>query len=424
MMSYLAEYYAVPEADPAERVQRVSAWIRTQPQAFFAELRQQQPILRTPAFTLVTRYKDVVDVLRRSTEFSVRIYAQRMDDAVGPYMLGRDHAVQNKRDKPFMQSMLPCSDFPNVRRIIREYLSDILPATAAEVDIVQSLGHLLPLHLCSTYFGFPGPDVESMLRWSKATQIDFFKNLAGDQAIHQAAMQAGSEMKSYLADLVQARMTAFAAQPDRASATVLDHLVRLALADRLPFEPSELVVNMAGLLIGSIETTSQAIVQATEQILLRPEILQQATDAAIADNMDLLTAFAREALRFNPINPLLFRFTESEALLAGGSPYAQRVPRGTIVFACTASAMWDECMLRRADEFRIDRPDDHYLHFGFGEHLCLGDQLGELMLVEALAHLLQRGVRRVAGPRGDIDFAGGPFPERYLVQLQAAGDRL
>jgi hypothetical protein len=56
------------------------------------------------------------------------------------------------------------------------------------------------------------------------------------------------------------------------------------------------------------------------------------------------------------------------------------------------------------------------MHLGYGMHTCLGDQISRIQVPEIVKRILQiPGVRPVAAP----DFAGGPFPERYLLTYDA-----
>lgn len=418
-VSYLSEYNRVPPDREDERVALVNQWIRKEWRTFFRELRESMPIFQTPKLTLVTRYRDVVDVLSRPDVFSVRLYARSMDPVVGPFMLARDNTSANWRDKSIMRTMLSWEDLPRVRQIAAQLADDVLArqASAGRVEVVSQLGRLVPVRICGAYFGFPGPDVETMLRWSKATQLDMFKNLGNDPVVHGAAVRAGEEIRAYLTDLTARRRQEL---PDAsAAATGTDTLTRLLLVrypDEVQFDAERIIANMAGLLIGSVETTSQAVVQSLQQLLLRPEITAQAQAAALSGDDAALDAIVFEALRFNPINPLLFRFCERDVTLAGDSAYAAELPAGSIVFACTASAMFDASELEAPDEFRPGRPPSHYFHFGFGHHECLGRYIGATLVPEIVKRVLLRpGVRLLPGPEGQIDFQNSPFPERFVV---------
>lgn len=412
---YLKQLRAVA---PELRSQLASQWIRTEPQSFFAELRAAQPVLKLNAFTLVTRYADVCDVLNQTDVYSVRIYGAKMDDAVGPYMLGRDGSIQNYRDKSLMRVMMELHDLTAVERMVHEIVQQLIPGDVPQLDVVKTIGRDVPVQICDRYFGFPGPDVDTMKRWSKACQTDFFKNLQGDEQVHADARQAGAEMKPYLANLIAERRMLFSSQPDTEAHTVVDRLVKLELAGQLPLDSEELIVNIAGLLIGSVETTSQAIAQALQQILIRPEVHQQAIELAAASRSAEFQALVFEALRFHPINPLLFRYTEQATTIAGGTTSETTLEPGTIVFACTSSAMMDEAAVDEPHLFRPGRPTSSYFHFGYGHHECLGRHLGAVMVTETIRTLIAYGVEQPSGTNQKNTIKGFPFPEEYVVILR------
>ena len=186
----------------------------------------------------------------------------------------------------------------------------------------------------------------------------------------------------------------------------LDDVVSRMLKTRFPpeigFDEERMVTNIMGLLIGGCETTQAAVTQSLDQLLRRPAELDGAIraarasekaaaegDTAARDEQDrLLFQYCWEALRFNPVNPLV----------------------------CTRSAMKDGRELPRPRQFRIDRPMHHYMHLGYGLHTCLGNQVAWALVPGIIKQLLLRpGLRRL----GDIDYEGGPFPEHYHVQIEA-----
>ncbi|MEM7378617.1 MAG: hypothetical protein AAF460_14080, partial [Pseudomonadota bacterium] len=64
--------------------------------------------------------------------------------------------------------------------------------------------------------------------------------------------------------------------------------------------------------------------------------------------------------------------------------------------------------------FISDRPDHHYMHLGYGHHRCLGDHISTVQWPEMVRAVLRLNKAR---PVGDIDNAGGPFPEHYRIQV-------
>lgn len=418
-MTYLGQYDALG-ADPAAQVGLVSRWLRTEWRPFFAELRAERPVFRTPGFTMVMRYPDVTEVLSRERIFTVRPYASRMDPVVeGPFMLARDDTPVNWREKGIMQAVLPPEDLPRVRAMAGTLADESLDAAADDgrIEVVKRLGRYVPLRLCGDYFGFPGPDLEALYRWSKATQSDMFKNLPNDPAVHEASLRAGHEMRAYLDELLADRRGANGS--GESAHDTVSRLVRTRFPAEIGFDDGRLRANVAGLLIGSGETTSQAIVHALHGLLARPEVLPAAVAAAAEADPAGFDRYVWEALRLNPINPLLFRLCEAPYTVAAGSPRATEIPAGTLVFACTASAMSDEDLVDDPDAFRTDRPDFIGLHFGHGHHTCLGRHVAGVVVPEVVRRVLRRGVELLPPPDGDVDFGGGPFPERFEVALGA-----
>jgi cytochrome P450 len=199
-------------------------------------------------------------------------------------------------------------------------------------------------------------------------------------------------------------------------------LVRTRFPPEIGFDDERILANMAGLLIGTGETTSQAIVQALRQILLRDDVRSQATAAAAEPDPAKFDAYVWEALRLDPINPLLFRSTARDSIVAAGTSRETQIPRGTTVFALTASAMSDEGRVPEPDSFRTDRPGFLALHFGYGHHACLGRHVGAMIIPEVIRRILTRpGVHLLPSPEGDVDFKGGPFPERFVIGLDGGG---
>ena len=62
---------------------------------------------------------------------------------------------------------------------------------------------------------------------------------------------------------------------------------------------------MAGLPLGFVESAPGAMVEAVEQLLLRPEVLAQAIEAAGDPDPARFDRYVWEALRFNPFFKLL-----------------------------------------------------------------------------------------------------------------------
>ncbi|GAA2404918.1 cytochrome P450 [Actinomadura vinacea] len=412
---HLDRYEAAAERDPLEGLALLSGWLRTEWRPLFAELRARRPILHTPAFTLVTRFQDVSEVLRNGDIFTVRGYASRLDPAIGgPVMLTRDGTPLNWREKGLMQVMLPPEDVPRVRALVAGTADRALDAAAAggRIDAVGELFRPVCTTVCAEYFGFPGPDPGTLARWSRAIMTDVTVNLAGDPAIHAASLAAGREMMDHLRGVLDER------RADGGGRDVFGRLLRTVLPGELAWDDDRIAINVAGLLLGFLENAVGSMTHLVRQLLLRPEVHRAAVlatpDTAVFDG------HIWEALRFDPFLKVISRVCARDHVLAAGTPRETVVPAGTLVLAAVASAMWDESAVPDPDQFRADRPPHPQLHFGHGPHACVGVHPGAAVISETVRRLVLRpGLRLLDPPDGAVVRDRDVFPDRFWLGLGA-----
>ncbi|MGW4469895.1 cytochrome P450 [Nonomuraea sp. NPDC004354] len=396
-MGHLDRYDDVLARDPMAAFGLVREWMRTEWRELYAELRSRRPVFVTPVFTVVTRFADVTEVLSDEEVFSVRSFGPRLDAALGgAFMLARDATAMNWRDKGLMRYVLDPDDVVEVRALAGRLADEALDAAApyGKIDVVHDLFRPVALGVCAEYFGFPGPDPQTLSRWSRTIITDCFANYLGDPAVQAASVEAGRQMMAYLRERLAVRRSG--AGPSG------DVFGRLAATD---FDDERLVINMAGLALGFLESAPGAMVEATEQLLLRPDVLAA---AACDDDFD---RYVWEALRFNPFFKLLPRICERDHELSG-TP----IPAGTFVLAAVASAMFDGDVLAEPESFRLDRPGRHQLFFGHGHHACLGVHPARVVICEAVRRLLRRpGVQVIEG----VSRSNGIFPDRFVLALES-----
>jgi hypothetical protein len=112
-----------------------------------------------------------------------------------------------------------------------------------------------------------------------------------------------------------------------------------------------------------------------------------------------------EALRMQPQGEVLLRKSARDgSRIANGSPLAA----GTLVFASQGSAMKD---VPEPDVFILNRPREHYLHYGWNRHSCLGQHVSPVIIVESMIALLGlQDLRRPEPRAGEPSF---PFERRF-----------
>lgn len=405
-MSYLEQYDA---AAPEDQFPLARKWMDEEPLPFFAELRAFRPILETPKAILVAGFQDVIDVLRQPTTFSVALYKPKMGD----FMLSQDETPAGFRDKAVMQSMLNRDDIAGVRNLVAQAASDALAAAAGKIEAVQNIGRAVPIKLVQDYFGFVGADPQKMFEWSYWNQMDAFHNQPFDivedrQAIIDKRENALDEMKRFLAGLVGKR--AFQVWAGAAPDDIASRIIRTSFPPSVGFTAERAIINIGGLLIGAVETTSQAAIQAAAYLLAQDDTIRLGAKSAAAQGPEAFDGYVWEALRFRPISPYMFRVAEADATLGRGTDWETRIPKGAHVLPLVGSAMFDDKAYPDADRFDPSRPLDNAFHLGWGHHECLGKYVALAMIPEIVRQLFLLDDLKAETPP---DYRGGPFPESW-----------
>lgn len=416
--SYLEQYDAAPEADKFRLVRR---WLDTEPLPFFKELREQRPILVTPECTLVTRFDDVREILQLYKIFTVKPYVPKMDN----YLMAHDDDALHTREKSLMQFMLNRDDLPKVRTMVADIAGSILNNANGNIEVVNRFCRMVPATLVQQYFGLTGAKREDLIEWSYWNQYDTFHNHPFDLLSPEMSKQivdrhneTSKKLGDYITMLIAKRFLAVKAEKLTFSTIIklqddiVTRMLRTGFAKESDFDIKRLGVNAGGLLIGAIETTSQAVAQILQYIFQHPQWLSAATAAAQKADPTEFDGIVWEALRFVPISSYLFRLTASEYTIAKGTDHETTVRPGTYVLPVTQSAMFDERAFESPEEFIPHRNWYHYFHFGFGDHECLGRYVGMVMIPEMVRQVL---LKKSIAPQGNIDYKSGPFPESYTL---------
>ena len=385
--------------------------IRDNALPFFKELRDDRPILQSPMATLVAQFRDVEEILHRETIFSVSPYLPRMMGVIGPFVLSQDITPGYDHDISVMRLVVRREDLSRVKDIVSRRAAEVVGGLfqgSGPVDIVQTLTRKVPVRLADEYYGFSAPNDEQMMAWARACFREFFINLLNNPEMRASAVAAGAEMRKRLDTLLADRRASDADGRD----DVMARLLRLQRAgDVAGLDNDGVCRTLMGLVIGMVETTSQAAVQALLVLFSRPDVLARAAAAATAGDDEALSASIFEALRFRPINPMVARVAKEDYRLGPGERHQTLIRKGTTVFALTWSAMFDPRVLDAPEEFRPDRPDYHYLHFATGRHACYGRYISRIQIPQILKPLLKlTGLRPTGAPEFD-----GTFPEMFRL---------
>jgi cytochrome P450 len=407
MATYLQRFDATPVA---LRWPLVRGWIFGEPLPFFAELRAQRPILVMPELTLATRFDDCAEILRRYELFSVALYKPKQ----GSYWMDEDDTAVHWREKSIMRAILDREDIPAIRTYVGNKAAALLAAAGGSMDAVAGLTRAVPIALVQDWFGFAHSNPAALIKWSYWNQIDAFWNQPFDAIawpdpakIVLEREAANAEMVAYLIGLVAVREGEL--KLGSGGNDPVTRLLALSASKALKFDLERVTINVGGLLIGAVETTSHAVVNALDFLLRRPDLLAKARAAAASDDRTAIDGFVFEALRFSPAFPYFFRTCEQDTVLGRNEPYETPIPKGATVLAVTQSAMFDPQAMSRPDDFDPTRGPGNQFTFGLGLHECLGRAIGGVMIPE----IVRQSLRLNGLTAGAIDRKGGPVPESW-----------
>jgi cytochrome P450 len=410
MTSYLQALETTPAA---ERWPLARGWLETEPHAFAAELRAYRPVLVLPEVTLLASARDCREVLLRHDLYSVRLYKPKQ----GHYWMAQDDTANHWREKGVMRAVLDRESLPDMRAWVAQEAARRLREAGDGLDAVDDLTRAVPIAFVQAWFGFADSDADALKRWSYWNQMDAFWNqpfqvpsFATPEQIVAEREAANTEMRGYLTQLVQAR--AGALQAGEGGSDMVSRLLLLSGSQAIRFDLKAVVLNVGGLLIGAVETTSHCVVNALAYLMADDDRLAAARAAARESDPAHLDGMVWEALRFNPAFGYFFRTAEQDTTLARATDYATEIPAGTTVLGLSASAMMDPAAIDQPDRFDPTRAVADTYTFGLGLHECLGKAIGAAMIPE----MVRQGLLAEQFTPGDVDRAGGPVPEHWPWQ--------
>ena len=390
----------------------------------FALLRLVQPnlVLKRKVITaydnngtaIATRRADVIDILSRDADFGV-VYAPRMAMITGGenFFLGMQDTPRYTRDVSNMRLAVRRDDVPSiVTPFVTEVAGDIVAMIPGAIDVPQALTQPVAARLLDHYFGTPGPSPASIAEWTTLLFWYLFIDLKAEPELDARATAAATEFRDWMDEHIASRRAGGGTKDD-----VLGRCLAMGSAGVPGMTDRDIRNNLIGLLIGELPTLSAAANLALAELLDRPEAFAGACAAARAGDDTTLAAHIFEALRFRPLNPVIYRRALRDTTIAGGSLRGRLIRKDTMVLASNLSAMFDPLDVPQATSFRTDRPWETYILWGYGMHACFGAHINRAALPAMLKPLLaRRNLRRAEGARGQIDQAGTPFPQHlHLV---------
>jgi cytochrome P450/glutathione S-transferase len=358
-------------------------------------------ILKFRNYRIAVRWDQVEDVLRRDLDFRIAaVNGPRIEEVNGPFILGLDRGAVLTHERPQLYTAVSAIDLGDIRTLVEVEAKRLLDEAVARgrLDLVNGYARLVAARTARRIFGIAGPTEMDLMRVIRAIFQHTFLNLGGDEQVARRAVAAFQELRQWFQSELARR-----AQQGIEIDDVIGRLLALRRTHADPLDDDGVRRNVAGLLVGSIDTTATSVSQIVASACADPEILAR-VERDVDDPARML-GWCNELLRRWPHNPFLLRQVETDVTLDGVA-----IPAGATVIAYTHAAMFDPS--RFPDPRRLDptRALKLYRHFGGGLHPCSGRAVNDVQIPELVRQVIKRGIASADRPRFD-----GPFIDEVVV---------
>jgi cytochrome P450 len=376
-------------------------------------LRRLVPILRIGQMVLITRRDDIREVFLDDVSFPVS-YADRLDVIMGdqPFILGMEDGPAYRRDTGALRLVMRPDDLQRLADAATARAHALVAAAAGTIEVVDYIRQVTFDVFCE-YFGFTAPPGQD-LRVIATRLFEFqFLDHFNDPTLLAEVQPMAKTLRDHFDHLIAARKS------DPAKDDVLGRCLVFQAKDCEGFSDIQIRTALIGFLVGGLPQLPMAAPQALEQLLQRPDSLAESQVLAREDDDEALAGYVFEALRFDPLAPLLKRRAKRDRTIAAGTLRSSTVKEGATVLVALGSAMRDPRRVAYPDSFDPTRPWSVYMHFGLGLHSCFATSINRRLIPLMLKALLRcEGLRRAPGDRGKL-LKRGLVAERLWVTFSS-----
>jgi cytochrome P450 len=401
---------------------------RDDPYPMYRELRDRAPLHFSPESNTwtVSRYDDVVAVLKQTDVFSSKTRGGQMESAINDLSIAAKlqllvRFVSRMRAAPWTMRrsrMLIQEDGavhlrmrdlvnhgftprqiqrlePRIRALVAGCLAEL--RSKPEFDLVSELNIPLPVTVIAEMLGVEPEKRHVFKHWSDVIIAGATGSGLGNP-LASGVMDAMAELRAYLRPIVKERR--------RHTADDLISILVEAEVDGAGLSDYEIFLFVLLLLVAGNETTTNLLGNAVDALLANPDQL-----ARVVAEPRLIAGLVEEALRYDgPVQFITRRPTRDFAM------HGQTLPADSMVVVLLGSANRDERHFPEPDRFDVTRDTRGHVAFGFGAHFCLGASLARLEAKAALDALVPE-LPRLARVRPEREFL-----DSYLIRGRARLD--
>ena len=385
------------------------------PFEYYERMRKEEPVHfdeRAGAW-LVTRHDDIKQAARMTDVLSNGLgldsagrppWQDEIDEMMrregfGPHRAGDNFNVDpplHARRRGLVNQAFGAHRVSAIEEDITVIVRDLMAAfiDRGKVDLVRAFSVPIAIYVISDLLGVPRTRRDDVERWSDASVAPIGRGISKQDAYRYARDMM--EMHRFLHQQFEERRR-------NRKDDMLSDLVHAQIDDEEnpSLSETELLSCGVALLAAGNETTRNGISWGSLILAQNPSLMDR---LRTADDQDwALRRFVEETLRIQPPVPQLPRVAVADCEIGG-----TRIPRGSFIYLCWASANRDAATFENADEFDLERANvGQHLTFGSGVHRCLGAMLARMEMKCAFREIVNRmDDLRLTVPEEELDIWG------------------
>lgn len=383
------------------------------PWQVFEDLRRNDPIhwnveeAPNAGFWSVTRYNDIVEVLRDTETYSSEIGAANLEELDTRQLEIRKSILETDGSRHrALRKMLQPQFTPRALAGYETFLRGITATTLDralakdQFDFVADVAADFPIRVLAQLLDVPESDIPQLIKWGN--------KMVGNQDPEHADVLADSPESEMYRDLPfrsPAALEVFKYGYELAwgrkggnGTDLVSVLINTEPSDGIPIDARDFRNYFLLLVIAGNETTRHTITHTMNNLMANPDQL-----AILREKPELIPWAVEEFLRMaSPVHH--FRRTARHETVLNG----QEIKAGDKVVVWFGSGNRDEDVFADPYKFDVQRHPNEHMSFGRGgPHMCLGNSLARLEIQIMFEDLLSRNVD--LAPNGKADYVYSNF---------------
>ena len=385
-------------------------------------LRNISPILSMRSTHVISRYDDVKEVLSNSVVFEAP-YRKNLTTVMGgdiSFILGLPPGKKYDDQLSILQSQIRLADIDSRIPCQTENIVNQLLKNKEKINVVEVIRRATSSVLCE-YFGLGADLSDTELDYIESLALNIFKYQFTNDGTDEKSRKLAAEEGAALLAIIDGKI-----EECRRGQNSPDMLINryINVQKECPsLTDSTIRAAIFGFVVGGLPQPPMVAPNALNEILKRKDTLEVAKLLVCENSMEEFAALVFEALRFDPLAPLLKRVATQEVELAAGTKRAKTIRENDQLLVMFASAMQDGRRIDSPRKFIASRSSSAYMHFGYGHHECFAKHINNQMIPFLLKPIFEQGfVIRAKGRFGKLIKKDVAFAD--TLELVRAGDQI